>query len=206
MYFSQDKNQLFSVSNIRYSFPYLTKHVKSHQSDFTPPIVASNFSSGLASGLDVHDTSSLGRDYPLRAGMVVTIEPGLYLNGLDGDAATTTIPAHFRGIGIRIEDDVVVCESRQQQQQQQQQQQAAASSTHHEHRQHLHQPQQLQHFQPLQHQHYPHHHHQQQHQSHLRRSEPEVLTAAAPKSVRDIEAAMAEGEAYRAARSKRRAL
>jgi Xaa-Pro aminopeptidase len=146
----------------------------------------------------VHDTSSLGRDYPLRAGMVVTIEPGLYLNGLDGDAATTTIPAHFRGIGIRIEDDVVVCDSRQHQPQ------AAASSPHHEHWQHRHQS----HQQPLQHQHHQHHHqpHQQSHQSPLWRSEPEVLTAAAPKSVSDIEAAMAEGEAYRAARSKRRAL
>jgi Xaa-Pro aminopeptidase len=58
-------------------------------------------------GLDVHDcaqaraeTYKFGR---LEAGMVLTVEPGLYFQVDD-----LTVPAKFRGIGVRIEDDVVV--------------------------------------------------------------------------------------------------
>ena len=57
-------------------------------------------------GLDVHD---VGRYYlddeprPLEPGMVFTIEPGLYVPTSDTEA-----PGAFRGIGIRIEDDVLV--------------------------------------------------------------------------------------------------
>ncbi|MGS2741998.1 Xaa-Pro aminopeptidase [Halomonas sp. LS-001] len=57
-------------------------------------------------GLDVHDVGTYRLDpetpRPLQPGMVVTIEPGLYLPD-DED-----IPDCYRGIGIRIEDDVVV--------------------------------------------------------------------------------------------------
>lgn len=56
-------------------------------------------------GLDVHDVGSYRRDgepRPLVPGMVLTVEPGLYIPD-DED-----IPAPFRGIGIRIEDDVAV--------------------------------------------------------------------------------------------------
>lgn len=57
-------------------------------------------------GLDVHDvgTYRLDEETPrlLTEGMVVTIEPGLYIP-CDDD-----IPAAYRGIGIRIEDDVLV--------------------------------------------------------------------------------------------------
>ncbi len=62
-------------------------------------------------GLDVHDvgtyfiTAADGskQSRPLQPGMVLTVEPGLYVNA-DDEAA----PAAFRGIGIRIEDDVLV--------------------------------------------------------------------------------------------------
>jgi len=57
-------------------------------------------------GRDVHDVGSYARDgkpRPLEPGMVLTVEPGLYVPA-QGDA----IPAAFRGIGIRIEDDVLV--------------------------------------------------------------------------------------------------
>lgn len=54
-------------------------------------------------GYDVHDTHSLSKDLPLVAGMCVTIEPGLYIRGDDLSA-----PADFRGIGMRIEDDLLV--------------------------------------------------------------------------------------------------
>lgn len=54
-------------------------------------------------GKDVHDTHLVAKDIPLRKGMVVTVEPGLYC-GMDDESA----PPAFRGIGMRIEDDVVV--------------------------------------------------------------------------------------------------
>ncbi|CAH0482624.1 unnamed protein product [Peronospora belbahrii] len=57
-------------------------------------------------GMDIHDTPHVTRDAPLVPGMVVTIEPGIYLPKNDFD-----LPEEFRGIGIRIEDDVVITET-----------------------------------------------------------------------------------------------
>ena len=58
-------------------------------------------------GLDVHDCAQARRelymDGLLEPGMVFTIEPGLYFQPDD-----LTVPEEFRGIGIRIEDDVLV--------------------------------------------------------------------------------------------------
>ena len=57
-------------------------------------------------GLDVHDVGDYRIDGEFRVlepGMVVTVEPGLYIAP---DAKR--VPAKYRGIGIRIEDDVVV--------------------------------------------------------------------------------------------------
>lgn len=55
-------------------------------------------------GIDVHDASAAPyRDEKLEVGMALTIEPGLYFQ-LDD----LTVPAKYRGIGIRIEEDVVV--------------------------------------------------------------------------------------------------
>uniref|UniRef100_A0A3Q4G801 X-prolyl aminopeptidase 3, mitochondrial n=1 Tax=Neolamprologus brichardi TaxID=32507 RepID=A0A3Q4G801_NEOBR len=56
-------------------------------------------------GMDVHDTPELSRSQPLQPGMAITIEPGLYICE-DNDQA----PKHFRGLGVRIEDDVVIRE------------------------------------------------------------------------------------------------
>lgn len=57
-------------------------------------------------GLDVHDVGDYrvdGEYRELEPGMVVTVEPGIYVApGLKG------VPARWHGIGIRIEDDVVV--------------------------------------------------------------------------------------------------
>jgi Xaa-Pro aminopeptidase len=56
-------------------------------------------------GMDVHDVGAYTRDgapRPLAPGMVITVEPGLYVPS-DADA-----PAAFRGIGVRIEDDVLI--------------------------------------------------------------------------------------------------
>lgn len=57
-------------------------------------------------GLDVHDAGPYregGEAVVLREGMVLTIEPGIYLP--EGDDA---LPEPYRGIGIRIEDDALV--------------------------------------------------------------------------------------------------
>ena len=58
-------------------------------------------------GIDVHDTCPYKDDnaeeLPLCEGVVLTIEPGLYLPKDD-----KSIPTKYRGIGIRIEDDILV--------------------------------------------------------------------------------------------------
>jgi len=58
-------------------------------------------------GMDVHDVGAYKRDGDWRVlepGMVLTVEPGLYL---PHDAA---VPEPYRGIGVRIEDDVLITE------------------------------------------------------------------------------------------------
>ena len=58
-------------------------------------------------GLDVHDCAQARRELyaggTLEPGMVFTIEPGLYFQIDD-----LTVPAEYRGIGVRIEDDILM--------------------------------------------------------------------------------------------------
>lgn len=54
-------------------------------------------------GMDVHDTPMISRAMQLQPGMVCTVEPGIYIA-----ADRLDVPAEFRGIGIRIEDDVLI--------------------------------------------------------------------------------------------------
>ena len=58
-------------------------------------------------GIDVHDCAQARRemylDGVLEPGMVFTIEPGLYFQPDD-----LTVPEEYRGIGVRIEDDILV--------------------------------------------------------------------------------------------------
>jgi len=60
-------------------------------------------------GIDVHDCAQARQEVykfgKLKPGMVLTVEPGLYFQIDD-----LTVPARYRGIGVRIEDDVVVTE------------------------------------------------------------------------------------------------
>lgn len=62
-------------------------------------------------GLDVHDAGryftdqDARRSRPFAPGMVLTVEPGIYVPPDDKSA-----PAKYRGIGVRIEDDVLVTE------------------------------------------------------------------------------------------------
>ncbi len=60
-------------------------------------------------GLDVHDVGSYridGEHRPLEAGMVFTVEPGVYIAADDEESNL-----EFRGIGVRIEDDIAVTSS-----------------------------------------------------------------------------------------------
>ena len=58
-------------------------------------------------GLDVHDCAKsrteLYVDGTLEPGMVLTVEPGLYFQKDD-----LTVPEEYRGLGVRIEDDLLV--------------------------------------------------------------------------------------------------
>lgn len=58
-------------------------------------------------GIDVHDCAAARRDLyldgVLEEGMVFTIEPGLYFKSDD-----LLVPEEYRGIGVRIEDDVLI--------------------------------------------------------------------------------------------------
>ena len=58
-------------------------------------------------GLDVHDCAQARKemylDAKLKPGMIFTIEPGLYFHSND-----LSVPKEYRGIGVRIEDDVLI--------------------------------------------------------------------------------------------------
>lgn len=60
-------------------------------------------------GLDVHDRGRYlddeGKSRPLLPGMVLTVEPGLYIRPDEKN-----VPKEYLGLGIRIEDDVLVTE------------------------------------------------------------------------------------------------
>jgi len=66
--------------------------------------------SGHHLGIDVHDCAHARReqyaDAVLEPGMILTVEPGFYIQ-LDD----TLFPEEYRGIGVRIEDDILVTES-----------------------------------------------------------------------------------------------
>ena len=55
--------------------------------------------------MDVHDVGGYGKKMsrPFEPGMVLTIEPGIYIAAGDQEA-----PAEYRGIGVRIEDDILI--------------------------------------------------------------------------------------------------
>uniref|UniRef100_A0A1J3JTY5 Putative Xaa-Pro aminopeptidase 3 n=1 Tax=Noccaea caerulescens TaxID=107243 RepID=A0A1J3JTY5_NOCCA len=56
-------------------------------------------------GMDVHDSSDVGYDRPLQPGFVITIEPGVYI------PSSFNCLERFQGIGIRIEDEVLITET-----------------------------------------------------------------------------------------------
>ncbi|XP_063847008.1 LOW QUALITY PROTEIN: xaa-Pro aminopeptidase 3-like [Scylla paramamosain] len=57
-------------------------------------------------GMDVHDTAHIPRSRPLTPGTVITVEPGIYIR-----EDNRTAPTRYLGLGVRLEDDVLVTES-----------------------------------------------------------------------------------------------
>jgi Xaa-Pro aminopeptidase len=60
-------------------------------------------------GNDVHDVGQYkvnGQWRALKAGMALTVEPGIYIS-----PDNQQVEAHWRGIGVRIEDSVLVTET-----------------------------------------------------------------------------------------------
>lgn len=56
-------------------------------------------------GMDVHDCSTISSDRPLQPGVVITIEPGVYIpSSFDG-------PERYQGVGIRIEDEILITDT-----------------------------------------------------------------------------------------------
>lgn len=67
-------------------------------------------------GLDVHDVGVYKQDketwQPLQAGHVVTVEPGIYISpDIQLAEDQPEVPERWRGIGIRIEDDVLLTDT-----------------------------------------------------------------------------------------------
>ena len=66
--------------------------------------------SGHHLGIDVHDCAHARKeqyaDAELQPGMILTVEPGFYIQPDD-----TLFPEEYRGVGVRIEDDILVTES-----------------------------------------------------------------------------------------------
>jgi len=60
-------------------------------------------------GLDVHDCAQARRELyrggKLKPGMIITVEPGIYFKSTD-----LMVPEELRGIGVRIEDDILITE------------------------------------------------------------------------------------------------
>ena len=58
-------------------------------------------------GMDVHDCAQARQEFyregTLREGMVITVEPGIYFKSTD-----LLVPEELRGVGVRIEDDIVI--------------------------------------------------------------------------------------------------
>ena len=54
----------------------------------------------------MHDCPEVSKRLRFEPNMVITIEPGIYINEND-----SSVPARYRGIGIRIEDDLAITDT-----------------------------------------------------------------------------------------------
>ncbi len=67
-------------------------------------------------GMDVHDSITSSKDLELQPGMVITLEPGIYIPR-ERDrppgfrAGVPGVREEFLGVGVRVEDDVLITDS-----------------------------------------------------------------------------------------------
>ncbi|KAJ8962024.1 hypothetical protein NQ314_005806 [Rhamnusium bicolor] len=61
-------------------------------------------------GMDIHDTPTVNRNINIEPGMIITIEPGIDFNFISVYISENnkSLPKQYHGIGIRIEDDVLI--------------------------------------------------------------------------------------------------
>ncbi|CAM8894634.1 unnamed protein product [Rhodiola kirilowii] len=91
----------YSVDMLKRGFKDLgiMKDYKSGYNQLNPTAI------GHYLGMDVHDCSAIPIDRPLEPGVVITIEPGVYIPSF------FDCPEGYRGIGIRVEDEVLITET-----------------------------------------------------------------------------------------------
>ncbi|CAM8897254.1 unnamed protein product [Rhodiola kirilowii] len=91
----------YSVDMLKRGFKDLgiMKDYKSGYNQLNPTAI------GHYLGMDVHDCSAIPIDRPLEPGVVITIEPGVYIPSF------FDCPEGYRGIRIRVEDEVLITET-----------------------------------------------------------------------------------------------
>ncbi|KAF2073740.1 hypothetical protein CYY_004942 [Polysphondylium violaceum] len=91
----------------RYSVELINEHLKRlgilHADNPSTYVNYYPHSIGHYLGMDTHDTLDFGYGVYLEPNMIITIEPGIYIPLED-----VNVPQEFRGIAIRVEDDVVI--------------------------------------------------------------------------------------------------
>lgn len=96
----------FSLHDLhRFSEKQMRSELKNAGLELSPSLVSEIYPHmiGHHLGLDVHDIAApSSRIEPLRSNMVITVEPGVYIPRDD------RFPKHYQGMGIRIEDNVVI--------------------------------------------------------------------------------------------------
>ncbi|XP_073045470.1 intermediate cleaving peptidase 55, mitochondrial isoform X3 [Primulina eburnea] len=92
----------YSVNKLRRGFKEIGILKKDHPQNYHS-LNPTNIGHYL--GMDVHDCSKISYDRPLKPGVVITIEPGVYI------PSNFDCPGRYQGIGIRIEDEVLITES-----------------------------------------------------------------------------------------------
>eukprot|EP00092_Neocalanus_flemingeri_P024502 GFUD01026570.1.p1 GENE.GFUD01026570.1~~GFUD01026570.1.p1 ORF type:complete len:491 (+),score=99.26 GFUD01026570.1:57-1529(+) len=89
-----------NLQNIGLIDPNDEKYLSARTHEFCPHHVSHYL------GMDVHDCGKASKKQPLLPGMVITVEPGCYIPASKG-----TVDRRFRGIGCRLEDDVLITEN-----------------------------------------------------------------------------------------------
>ncbi|CAH9087560.1 unnamed protein product [Cuscuta europaea] len=99
---SIDEIHYYSVKKLRKSFKEigLLKDDNPHRYNLLNPTNIGHYL-----GMDVHDCGTVSYNKTLKPGVVITIEPGVYI------PSNCDVPRRYQGIGIRIEDEVLITDT-----------------------------------------------------------------------------------------------